>query len=203
MNTTLRNRLLRAALAIAAASAGAAATHHATQDPPEVLLAWELGAHFESSGEHIGKPYIDRLGKGQPWTVCAGVTGPEVDPRRYYSPADCRKLETKKYQEAERIAKRALVHWDSYNIWVRASFIDVAYNVPSALAPTTTLATLANRGDLVGACQQMPRWVYGTVNGVKTRLPGLVDRRGATNELCAEWGRNGHFSADLIARSGS
>ena len=200
MKDILRKRLIQAALAIATAAGGAAATHYATQPSPEVMLAMELGSHYESSGRHIGTPYVDKLGKGQPLTVCNGVTGPEVVAGRYYMPADCKALELKKYREAERIAKRALKHWGSYNTWVRASFIDVAYNVPSALAPSTTLIYWANdANNLQAACMQMPRWVYGTVNGVKTRLPGLADRRDATRELCAEWGRDGHFSASLLA----
>lgn len=198
MKEALRNRLLAAATALAIGAAG----YVTTQDggpSPAVVLAREIGLHYESSGKHIGKPYIDRLGKGQPWTVCAGVTGPEVDPGRYYTPDDCERMELRKYREAERLAQRALRHWGEYNVWVQASFIDMAYNVPSALAPDTTVMQHANAGRLDAACLQMPRWVMGTVSGVKTRLPGLVDRRDATHELCAQWGRDGHFSAALIA----
>ena len=85
-------------------------------------------------------------------------------------------------------------------MWVQASFIDVAYNVPSALAAGTGMARLANAGDLAGACLQMPRWVLGTVNGQKLPQPGLIDRRETTRELCAEWGRTGHFSEGLLAQ---
>ena len=200
MNETLRNRLLAAAAGLAVTAAG---SYVATQDAgpsAAVTLAREIGLHYESSGRHIGTPYIDRLGKGQPLTVCAGLTGREVVAGRYYTREDCERLERPKYREAERLARHALRHWDAYNVWVQASFIDMAYNVPSALAPDTTVMQLANAGQLGAACQQMPRWVYGTVNGVPTRLPGLVDRRDATQELCAQWGRDGHFSAGLLAR---
>ena len=143
MNETVKKRLLAAAVALAA-GAGGIATQQAANAPkpsPAVVLAWEIGAHYESGGRHIGKPYVDKIGKGQPWTVCHGVTGKEVDPKRYYTPEDCRRLELPKYLEAERIAKASLKHWASYNVWVQASFIDVAYNVPSALAPDTTLSS--------------------------------------------------------------
>ena len=33
------------------------------------------------------------------------------------------------------------------------------------------------------------------------RLRGLEDRRDTTAELCAEWGKDGHFSERLIARA--
>ena len=43
-----------------------------------VKIAMVMGSQYESSGKHIGKPYVDKLGRGQPLTVCNGVTGPEV-----------------------------------------------------------------------------------------------------------------------------
>jgi lysozyme len=75
----------------------------------------------------------------------------------------------------------------------------MVYNLGPSVLDGTTLVRLGNAGDLVGMCEQMPRWVRGTVNGQKVVLPGLVDRRATTRELCAEWGRDGHFSAGLIA----
>lgn len=199
MNAALRNRLL--ALAASVALVGGTAYVASQQPSPEVLLAMELGAHFESSGRHIGRPYVDRLGRGQPLTVCNGITGSEVVAGRYYTPDDCHKLELPRYREAERLAKARLRHWDTYNPWVRASFIDMVFNLGPGALTDTTIQRLANAGDLAGACAQMPRWIYGTVAGQRTRLPGLVDRRDTTRELCAEWGRDGHFSAGLLARS--
>lgn len=202
MNEVLKSRLVKAALAITLSGA-AALTYtiggRQVQVSPEVQLAYELGAHFESSGRHIGAPYVDRLGKGQPLTVCNGVTGPEVVAGRYYTEADCKRLEIPKYLEAERVAKQRFHYWGTYNVWVRASFLDMLYNLGPAALDNSTLLARANLGDLQGACEQMPRWVWGTVNGQKVRLPGLVDRRTTTRELCAEWGRDGHFSGALIA----
>lgn len=198
MNEVIKDRLVKVALALTIAGAGAAGTYFADQPPPEVALAMEIGAHYESGGRHIGKPYIDKIGKGQPWTVCNGITGPEVDPLRTYTPDDCKRLERPRYMKAWRQAREALRHWDTYNVWVRASFIDMVFNLGPGALNGTTIQRLANAGDLAGACEQMPRWVNGTVNGQKVRLPGLVDRRATTRELCAEWGRAGHWSADLL-----
>ncbi len=200
MNEAIRKRLMQAAMAITMGAAGVA-TYQAQQPSAEVVLAMELGAHYESSGRHIGTPYVDKLGKGQPLTVCNGVTGPEVVAGRYYTADDCKRLELPKYLDAERSAKAAFKHWGSYNVWVRASLIDMVYNLGPSVLDGTTLVRLGNAGDLVGMCQQMPRWVRGTVNGQSTVLPGLVDRRATTRELCAEWGRDGHFSAGLIAEA--
>lgn len=200
MKATIRNRLLQAAAALVIGGAGGVATHLAVHQPsPEVRLAMELGQHFESSGRHIGKPYRDVIGKGQPWTVCAGVTGAGVVPGKTYTEADCYALELPRYQQAEADARALFTRWDSYNVWQRASLIDMAYNLGAPALRGSTLQAKANAGDLAGACEQMTRWVYGTVGGVKTRLAGLVDRRDTTRELCTEWGRDGHFSAAAVA----
>lgn len=195
----LRRRLISAATAIALGTAGAIIINGRPHQPsPAVVLAMEIGAHYESGGRHIGRPYRDLIGKGQPWTVCHGVTGREVVPGRYYTPDDCRSLELPRYQQAERDAARMFRHWGAYNDWVKASIIDMIFNLGAQAVEGSTLLTLANAGDLTGACAQMPRWVRGTVDGRKVIMPGLVDRRGTTRELCAEWGRDGHFSAALM-----
>lgn len=201
MSPDLRNRLLAVAAAATLAGAGAyQAGEQSRIDDAAIQIAREVGSYYESSGRHIGKPYVDKAGNGQPWTVCAGVTGPAVVPSRYYTPQDCERLEVAMYRESLTVARANLSNWEQYNAFVRASFLDVAYNVPSALMGTT-LQAKANAGDLTGACMQMPRWVYGTVNGRKTRLTGLALRRDTTRELCAEWGRDGHFSSTLLAEA--
>lgn len=196
----LRNKLMQLALGLAAG----ASTYVAMEAPShEVQLAMELGAHYESSGRHIGVPYVDKLGKGQPLTVCNGVTGPEVQKGKYYTKEDCQRLELPKYLAAEKAAKRIFKHWSQYNVWVRASFIDMIYNLGESAVAVSSMVRLANAGDLLAACAQMPRWVRGTVNGQSVPLPGLIDRRVTTQELCRDWGRDGHFTAALVSKGGS
>lgn len=197
MKDAIKRRLLQAATAIAMGAAGVA-TYQSQQPPAEVLLAMELGSHFESSGRHIGVPYVDRLGKGQPLTVCNGITGPGVVAGRRYTPDDCKRIELPRYLAAEREARGMFVHWRAYNVWVRASIIDMVFNLGAPALEGSALQARANAGDLAGACEQMSRWVRGTVAGQKVALPGLVDRRATTRELCAEWGRDGHFSARIL-----
>ena len=194
MKEFLRRKLLGVATAAAIAGVGTYAVTHSGQPSTAVQLAMEIGAHYESSGRHIGVPYRDLIGKGQPWTVCAGVTGAGVVPGRYYTPDDCKRLEMPIYQAAEREGRRLFVNWEHYNVWVQASFIDMIYNLGAQAVAGSSMRSLANAGNLPDACAQQPRWVIGTLNGQKTRMPGLVDRRSTTAELCAEWGRDGHFS---------
>lgn len=59
------------------------------------------------------------------------------------------------------------------------ALISFAYNIgPSAFATSTLLKRL-NAEQYVEAADEMLRWVYGTENGVKVKLPGLVKRREA------------------------
>lgn len=198
--SVLRNKLMALATGFAL---GAATLVAVDQPSAEVQLAMEIGAHYESSGRHIGKPYRDMIGKGQPWTVCNGVTGPEVDPSKYYTADDCKRLELPKYLEAERAAKLLFKHWSDYNVWVRAGLIDMIFNLGESTVAASTLRAQANAGQPFDVwCPQMQRFVYGTVNGKKTRLDGLAKRRDTTAELCRDWGRDGHFSSQALAQQG-
>ena len=196
--TVLRSKLMQLAVGFAVGATTYVAVEQPAKPSQAVQLAMELGAHYESSGRHIGVPYVDKLGKGQPLTVCNGVTGPEVVAGRYYSKDDCYRLELPKYLQAERAAKRLFNHWATYNVWVQASFIDMLYNLGEGAVRGSTMLGLANAGKLEAACAQMPRWVRGTVNGQSVQLPGLVGRRTTTAELCRDWGRDGHFSVIAI-----
>lgn len=193
---TLKQSLIKTAttlVAIGAISVSGYGIYQAGEVPPDIQLAMVIGGYYESSNMHIGKPYRDKIGRGQPWTVCNGVTGPEVDPNKYYTKQDCYHLEVRKYQVKRQEARRMLIHYDSYNVYVQASWLDMFWNMGSARLAGTPTISLANQGKLTQACERMPQWVNGTVNGVRTPLKGLVDRRGATRELCAEWGRSGRF----------
>ena len=182
MPSILKQRLVQTALTIMLLGAGAASMLPSGEPQPSeaVLLAMDIGAYYESSGRHIGTPYVDKVGKGMPLTVCNGVTGPQVVAGRYYTKTDCMRLELPMYLAAEAAAKRMFRYWNTYNVWVQASLIDMIYNLGESALVAKTITRKANAGDLAGACNEMPRWVYGTVKGVSTKLPGLVPRRGTT-----------------------
>jgi GH24 family phage-related lysozyme (muramidase) len=40
------------------------------------------------------------------------------------------------------------------------------------------------KGDLIGACNQLPRWDKASVGGIMVSLPGLSKRRAAERDLC-------------------
>ena len=152
-----------------------------------VRIAMVMASFYESSNRHVGKPYVDKLGKGQPLTVCNGLTGAEVVGGKWYSPAECYRLEKRRYVGYEIEAGRMLKHWATYNPFQQATFLDFLHNKGAGNLAASTMLRKANAGDLVGACQENPRWNKGTVNGVATVLPGLRLRGGANGEICSEW----------------
>jgi lysozyme len=62
----------------------------------------------------------------------------------------------------------------------RAAFGSFVYNVGEGAFRRSTLLKILNTGDIRGACNQLPRWIYA--GGRK--LKGLVDRREAEKNLC-------------------
>lgn len=135
-----------------------------------------------------GRYLIERwMEKGQPLTVCNGLTGKDVIAGKWYSPAECFRLEKKRYVQYEQIAKRSLTYWGSYNPFQQATFYDFLHNKGDGKFQTSTMRRDANAGNWVKACRENVRWNKGTVDGVSVVLPGLKIRGDANAELC-EWG---------------
>lgn len=65
-----------------------------------------------------------------------------------------------------------------------ASYISFAYNVGDSAFRSSTLLELHNQGRYREACEQMRRWVYVTVAGIKVKLAGLANRRDKEVALC-------------------
>lgn len=149
-----------------------------------VKLAMVMGSFYESSGRHIGAPYVDKLGRGQPLTVCNGITGAGVVAGKWYSPAECYQLEKGRYLAAEREAKRLVRGWDGLGVMTQAVVLDFIHNKGTGALATSTLLRKLNAGDVAGACAENPRWNKGTVKGVLQVLPGLQLRGDANGEIC-------------------
>ncbi|WP_260675345.1 lysozyme [Comamonas aquatica] len=156
-----------------------------------VKIAMLMGHLYESSGKHMGTPYTDTLGRGQPLTVCNGITGAGVVAGKWYTPADCYELEKGRYLQAERAAKRLFAYWVSYDAITQATFLDFIHNKGDGALAASTMLRKANAGDVQGACRENPKWNKGTVKGVLTVLPGLKDRADTNAGFCLDGGWNG------------
>ena len=156
-----------------------------TSTSPAVKVAMVMGSYYESSYKHIGTPYVDKLGKGQPLTVCNGITGAGVVAGRYYTPADCYRLEVGRYKEAEAFLAKSVPTYSAANVFQRAVGLDFVHNKGAGAFSTSTYRRKWVAGDTVGACRENERWNRGTVRGVSVVLPGLKIRADANSDLCS------------------
>ncbi|WP_020209030.1 lysozyme [Gilvimarinus chinensis] len=128
----------------------------------------------------VNETYVDPVGI---YTSCYGHTGPEVAPERVYSDVECEKLLHEDVIEHDsqlmRLVKVPL------NDEMRAALISFVYNVGAGNLASSTLLKKLNAGDYIGACHELPRWIYG---GGRP-LGGLVRRREAELQLCLQGAR--------------
>lgn len=158
MNPTLRNKL------IAAAGSGA------------IAIAGVLASNFE--GRRY-TPYRDPVGI---WTVCEGITGPDVIQGKTYTDKECDDLRDKHLRIADK-AMLSIVHVP-LNDWQHAALIDFTYNAGAENLRTSTMARHFNARDYTGGCMELMKWVKARVKGQLVTLNGLVTRRQADIEVC-------------------
>ncbi|TYQ19929.1 UNVERIFIED_ORG: GH24 family phage-related lysozyme (muramidase) [Zoogloea ramigera] len=117
-------------------------------------------------------------------TVCYGHTGADVVAKRLYSMDECRALLTADMQKAVATVERCV---PGLPVPVLAAFADAVFNLGPTLVcsrASSTAARMLYAGDLVGACNQLPRWDKARVLGAMVALPGLTKRRAAERSLC-------------------
>lgn len=135
-----------------------------------------LAASYVSGFE--GREYIPYYDIGGRLTVCDGYAGSDIVKGKVYTDEECDFLLTQEL-------RRATMYVDKYfkvelPIETKAAFISFTYNVGVDNLRKSTLLKLANAGDLVGACEQLSRWVYVR----KTFIKGLSNRRQTERSLC-------------------
>ena len=96
--------------------------------------------------------------------------------------ADCDAMLISRLGQFEDELNKCLDYEETIPVNAKIAFISWAYNVGSGAACRSTLVRKANAGDLIGACQELPRWnkAGGRV------LRGLVRRRAAEREMCLD-----------------
>lgn len=63
------------------------------------------------------------------------------------------------------------------------ALVSFIFNVGNGAFQTSTMRRCLCTGDFEGAAAQFGRWIFGTVNGKKEKLPGLVARREKEREI--------------------
>lgn len=115
-------------------------------------------------------------------TYCDGATENAVWGKTY-TPAECNaQLDRDLARHAEGV--NACVPMDRLTLGQRIAFVDTAYNVGVANFCGSSMARLANAGDVVGSCAALFAWNGIIRNGVKVPVKGLILRRLRAIEIC-------------------
>jgi GH24 family phage-related lysozyme (muramidase) len=104
-------------------------------------------------------PYRDKLAPGQPWTVCSGITGPDVIPGKRYSLFECHALE-QRYIERMGARMGRCKPTAELSVYEWVAWGDFSYNLGTGRWCGSTALKLINRGQYRAACEQIPRWRF-------------------------------------------
>ena len=116
-------------------------------------------------------------------TICFGTTT-GVKLGDYKTTAECKSLITQDMQNAVDAVVRCGP--PSMSVNQMAAFADLVYNVgPTPVCSvSSTLHRKLNSGDIVGACNELPKWDKARVAGTLVALPGLTKRRLEEQRIC-------------------
>lgn len=130
----------------------------------------------------VYKPYKD---SGGVWTVCDGHTGSDIIIDKIYTDPECDALTAKDAKIAEAVVDRNVKY--PITLYTKAALISFVYNIGGSQFATSTLLKILNAGDVVGACNQLSRWVFvnqKAIQGLRNRrYLGDVNRM-SERELC-------------------
>ena len=118
--------------------------------------------------------YADPIGR---MAVCWGHDDQSMVRGTIYTRERCEQLlddDLSKHADALKCIKAPLTDGQ------KAAFVSAAFNIGVSAFCKSSMTRLANQGDMVGACNQLDRWVYA---GGK-RLQGLANRRAAEKRVC-------------------
>lgn len=117
-------------------------------------------------------------------TVCRGHTGPGIAKDHKYSLVECDAFMTADMRNA--VDQVDMCH-PGLPVEVLAAFSDATFNLGQKIAcdaKNSTAARYLYKGQLIEACNQLPRWGKANVAGVMVELPGLAKRRAEEREIC-------------------
>lgn len=134
------------------------------------------GALVADSEDMILQTYLDPVGIK---TACFGYTGPELNLGQRFTEQQCLNKLAEKLGWFDNQLQR-YTYPQVLTDGERAAYLSFVYNVGTGNFSTSTLRKKLLSGDRVGACNELPRWVYA--KGIK--LKGLVIRREKERKLC-------------------
>ena len=127
------------------------------------------------------KPYKDIAGI---WTVCAGITGPDVVLGKTYTQRECDLLLQKHIKHAADAVDKAVKV--EIPVSMRAAMYSFTFNAGTGAFRKSTMLKLINQGKLQAACNELNNWVYyrNPRTGRKEVSRGLKNRRAVEYKYC-------------------
>lgn len=135
-------------------------------------------------GDHEGLSLQAYQDGAQVWTICRGHTR-TARPGMTASQAECDALFRSDLGETFRVLDRLVTV--KLPAPSRAALASFMYNVGPGNFQRSTLRHKLNAGDLVGACNEIPRWRYVAGQDcarARSGCRGIVERRAQERELC-------------------
>lgn len=121
------------------------------------------------------------------WTVCEGITGPQVKPGVHMTKTQCDQLDNSTIgQFMTSVANRLTVEVSAKTLAAHTSF---AYNIGLAAYARSKTLKLTNQGKLSQGCYAMANWEVAGGKDCRLRenhCYGLVERRTDEIALCLE-----------------
>jgi lysozyme len=125
--------------------------------------------------------HMDPVGKA---TTCIGhLVQKGETPKKVYTEAECIDIFVKDWTKHIRLMDQ-MVKVPYRSEWMKGAFTDFTFNKGVGNLASSTLLANLNGKRYDAACEQLTRWVYGTVNGKKVVLPGLEIRATEQYKYC-------------------
>lgn len=129
------------------------------------------------------KPYRDIAGV---WTVCAGITGPDVILGKTYTKRECDRLLYKHIA----IAQATVDKYVTFPIpaTMRAAMYSFTFNAGTGAFRKSTMLKDINAGKLDRACLRLYDWVYfrNPKTGKMEKSKGIYNRRSIEYSYCVK-----------------
>jgi lysozyme len=117
-------------------------------------------------------------------TVCRGHTGKDVVKNKVYTIEECKAFMDQDMLTAVNAVERCVPGLPPE---VLGPMADAVYNMGPKIAcdlDKSTAARYLKAGNLVAACNELPKWSKAKVMGVLVTLRGLYTRRVAERDVC-------------------
>jgi lysozyme len=157
ITSSLRNKIFAALIA-----AGVSA--------PVAFVATDVTVPSEGVLTHL---HLDPVGKA---TTCIGhLVKKGETPKQNYTEDECIDQFVKDWKEHQELVKKA-VKVPFKSEWMEGAVTDFTFNKGGGNLLASTMLAKLNARNYGGACLELTKWVYATVNGKKVKLKGLEIR---------------------------